>query len=77
MHQSSARLPQGGGYWCRPTLFSGVSQSHRVVQEEIFGPVLAIQTFRTVAGGAREGEQHAVRPVGRRLDRQGRRRFSA
>ena len=49
IHQSSARLPQGGGYWCRPTLFSGVSQSNRVVQEEIFGPVLAIQTFRTFA----------------------------
>ena len=37
----------GAGYWCRPTLFTGVSQSSRVVQEEIFGPVLAIQTFRT------------------------------
>ncbi len=35
------------GYWCRPTIFTGVSQSNRVVQEEIFGPVLAIQTFRT------------------------------
>ena len=31
-----------------PTIFSDVSQSHRIVQEEIFGPVLAIQTFRTV-----------------------------
>ncbi len=46
MHQSSAPLPENG-YWCRPTLFTGVSQSSRVVQEEIFGPVLAIQTFRT------------------------------
>ena len=45
MHQSSCRVP-GKGYWCRPTLFTGVSQSNRVVQEEIFGPVLAIQTFR-------------------------------
>jgi len=45
-HQSSCRLPERG-YWCRPTLFTGVSQSNRVVQEEIFGPVLAIQTFRT------------------------------
>jgi aldehyde dehydrogenase (NAD+) len=35
------------GYWCRPTLFTNVSQSHRIAQEEIFGPVLAIQTFRT------------------------------
>ncbi len=46
MHQSSCPLP-GTGYWCRPTLFSGVAQSNRVVQEEIFGPVLAIQTFRS------------------------------
>ena len=36
------------GYWFRPTLFMNVAQSHRIVQEEIFGPVLAIQTFRTV-----------------------------
>jgi aldehyde dehydrogenase (NAD+) len=46
MYQSGSRLPEAG-YWCRPTLFTGVSQSSRVVQEEIFGPVLAIQTFRT------------------------------
>ena len=45
MYQSSCQVP-GKGYWCRPTLFTGVSQSNRVVQEEIFGPVLAIQTFR-------------------------------
>jgi len=46
MHQSSCRVPKRG-YWCRPTIFTGVSQSSRVVQEEIFGPVLAIQTFRS------------------------------
>ena len=45
MHQTSCRVPDRG-YWCRPTLFTGVSQSNRVVKEEIFGPVLAIQTFR-------------------------------
>ena len=45
MYQSSCRVPKKG-YWCRPTIFTGVSQSNRVVQEEIFGPVLAIQTFR-------------------------------
>ena len=45
VHQSSCRVPRTG-YFCRPTLFTGVSQSNRVVQEEIFGPVLAIQTFR-------------------------------
>ncbi|MFM7473013.1 MAG: aldehyde dehydrogenase family protein, partial [Crocinitomicaceae bacterium] len=36
------------GYYCPPTLFLNVAQSHRIVQEEIFGPVLTIQTFRTV-----------------------------
>ncbi|MCB1842758.1 MAG: aldehyde dehydrogenase family protein, partial [Halioglobus sp.] len=46
MHQSSCAVP-GEGYWCRPTIFTGVAQSNRVVQEEIFGPVLTIQTFRT------------------------------
>lgn len=45
--QSSCSLPEKG-YWHAPTLFTDVSQSHRIVQEEIFGPVLAIQTFRTV-----------------------------
>ncbi|MDH5456185.1 MAG: aldehyde dehydrogenase family protein [Gammaproteobacteria bacterium] len=45
MYQSACRVPKQG-YWCRPTIFTGVSQSSRVVQEEIFGPVLAIQTFR-------------------------------
>ena len=47
VHQSSCGLPEKG-YWHAPTLFTDVSQSHRIVQEEIFGPVLAIQTFRTV-----------------------------
>ena len=45
MYQSACRVPKQG-FWCRPTIFTGVSQSSRVVQEEIFGPVLAIQTFR-------------------------------
>ena len=35
------------GYWFPPTVFSGVSQSHRIAREEIFGPVLAVLTFRT------------------------------
>jgi aldehyde dehydrogenase (NAD+) len=44
--QSSCSLPRRG-FFCRPTLFTNVSQSHRIAQEEIFGPVLSIQTFRT------------------------------
>ncbi|MDO5504055.1 MAG: aldehyde dehydrogenase family protein [Actinomycetia bacterium] len=39
-------LPRNG-FWFRPTLFTGVSQSHRIAQEEIFGPVLSVLTFRT------------------------------
>jgi aldehyde dehydrogenase (NAD+) len=46
MYQADCHLP-ARGYWCAPTIFTGVAQSNRVVQEEIFGPVLAIQTFRT------------------------------
>ncbi|HMU84187.1 MAG TPA: aldehyde dehydrogenase family protein [Leptospiraceae bacterium] len=46
-YQSSCELPKKG-YFVRPTLFLNVSQSHRIVQEEIFGPVLAVQTFRTI-----------------------------
>lgn len=47
MYQSSCNLPKKG-FWCKPTLFLNVAQSSRIVQEEIFGPVLTIQTFRTI-----------------------------
>ena len=47
VYQSTCGIPSKG-YFCRPTIFMNVSQSHRIVQEEIFGPVLAIQTFRTI-----------------------------
>ena len=47
IYQPKCNLPKKGN-WCAPTLFINVSQSHRIVQEEIFGPVLAIQTFRTI-----------------------------
>jgi aldehyde dehydrogenase (NAD+) len=46
MYQPECRLPERG-FWFRPTLFTGVSQSHRIAREEIFGPVLSILTFRT------------------------------
>ncbi|MEO5571054.1 MAG: aldehyde dehydrogenase family protein [Bacteroidia bacterium] len=46
-YQSSCAVPSKG-FWFRPTLFTDVAQSSRIVQEEIFGPVLSIQTFRTV-----------------------------
>lgn len=46
IYQSSRSTPDKG-FWCAPTLFLNCAQSDRVVQEEIFGPVLAVQTFRT------------------------------
>jgi aldehyde dehydrogenase (NAD+) len=46
MFQPECELPQRG-FFFRPTLFTGVSQSHRIAQEEIFGPVLSILSFRT------------------------------
>ena len=46
-YQSSCAVPSKG-FWCKPTIFTNVAQSSRIVQEEIFGPVLAVQTFRTV-----------------------------
>ena len=42
----SCSLPEKG-YWYPPTVLTGVQQSHRVAREEIFGPVLVVQTFRT------------------------------
>lgn len=50
IYQSSCSLPDNG-YFCRPTLFVNVAQSNRVVKEEIFGPVLTVQTFRTAEEG--------------------------
>jgi aldehyde dehydrogenase (NAD+) len=46
MYQPPCDLPERG-FWFAPTLFTGVSQSHRIAREEIFGPVLSILTFRT------------------------------
>jgi aldehyde dehydrogenase (NAD+) len=37
------------GFWFAPTVFTGVSQSHRIARDEIFGPVLSVLTFRTPA----------------------------
>ncbi len=44
----SCTLP-AHGYWFPPTVFTGVSQAHRIAREEIFGPVLSVLTFRTPA----------------------------
>jgi aldehyde dehydrogenase (NAD+) len=44
--QPPCALPSSG-YWFAPTVFTGVGQSSRIAQEEIFGPVLSVLTFRT------------------------------
>jgi aldehyde dehydrogenase (NAD+) len=46
IYQPPCRLPERG-YWFAPTVFTNVAQSHRIAQEEIFGPVLSVLTFRT------------------------------
>jgi aldehyde dehydrogenase (NAD+) len=46
LEQAPCRLPERG-YWYPPTFLTGVTMAHRVAQEEIFGPVLAVMTFRT------------------------------
>jgi aldehyde dehydrogenase (NAD+) len=46
IYQPPCELP-ARGYWFRPTIFTGVAQSHRIAREEIFGPVLSVLTFRT------------------------------
>ncbi|MDX6553126.1 MAG: aldehyde dehydrogenase, partial [Gaiellales bacterium] len=46
IYQPPCRLPERG-YWFAPTVFTNVAQSYRIAQEEIFGPVLTVLTFRT------------------------------
>ena len=46
LFQVACDLPERG-FWFPPTIFTGVSQSHRIAREEIFGPVLSVLTFRT------------------------------
>ncbi len=48
LYQPPCDLP-ARGFWFRPTVFTGVAQSYRIAQEEIFGPVLSVLTFRTPA----------------------------
>ena len=55
-----------GGYYFEPTVLKGHNKM-RVFQEEIFGPVLAVTTFRD-EGGAGDRQRHAVRARRRRVD---------
>jgi aldehyde dehydrogenase (NAD+) len=47
------------GYWFPPTVFTGVSQAHRIAREEIFGPVLSVLTFRTPAEAVEKANNSA------------------
>jgi acyl-CoA reductase-like NAD-dependent aldehyde dehydrogenase len=53
VHQSNARVPFENGFFVPPTIFDDVAPTHRIAQEEIFGPVLSVLTFRE--------EQDAIR----------------
>ena len=44
---AACKLPTSG-FFFKPTIFTNVTQSHRIAREEIFGPVLSILTFRTL-----------------------------
>jgi aldehyde dehydrogenase (NAD+) len=48
MYQSAVCTLPATGYYFKPTVFTGVTQSHRIAREEIFGPVLSVLTFRTL-----------------------------
>jgi 4-(gamma-glutamylamino)butanal dehydrogenase len=46
-------LEESGGWFVAPTIFTGVRNSMRIAQEEIFGPVLSTITFDTEEEGIR------------------------
>ena len=60
IYQPPCRLPEKG-YWFAPTVFTNVAQSYRIAQEEIFGPVLSVLTFRTPT---RRSRRRTTRPTG-------------
>ena len=47
LHDPSPSDLPSKGYWCKPSFFTGVQPSHAIAREEIFGPVLAVMSFRT------------------------------
>ena len=67
----ACELPERG-WWFAPTLFTDVAPAHRIAVEEIFGPVRLRAHLPHAGRGDREGQQLALRPGGRHLDRQGR-----
>ena len=59
------------GYWFPPTIFTDVTQAHRIAREEIFGPVLSVLTFRTPAEAVAKANNTPYGLSAGRLDRQG------
>ncbi len=47
LHEVNGQPLPSKGFWCRPCFFTGVQPSHVIAREEIFGPVLAVMSFRT------------------------------
>ena len=47
LHETNGSIIPKKGYWCKPCYFTEVQPSHTIAREEIFGPVLAVMTFRT------------------------------
>ncbi len=47
LHEVNGYALPEKGFWCRPCFFTGVQPSHLIAREEIFGPVLAVMSFRT------------------------------
>jgi aldehyde dehydrogenase (NAD+) len=47
LHETNGHALPSKGYWCRPCFFTDVQPSHVIAREEIFGPVLAVMSFRT------------------------------
>ena len=64
IYQPPCRLPEQG-YWFAPTVFTNVAQSYRIAQEEIFGPVLSVLTFRTPEEAVEKANNTAVRALRR------------
>ncbi len=59
--KEGAKVETGGerhgkeGYFIQPTIFSGVSEDMKIMQEEIFGPVCSIAKFKDEADAIRLG----------------------
>ena len=70
IYQPPCRLPEKG-YWFAPTVFTDVAQSYRIAQEEIFGPVLSVLTFRTPDEAVEKANNTPYGLSRRRLDGEG------